>query len=78
MINIISWFIISVGGSENFRQYWGNFYADSHMLVYVVDASAPERLGEARSELMKVLQDEHIQELPVVIVANKQVTKGWK
>ena len=57
------------------RQYWQNFYADSNMLVYVVDSSDVERLAEASTHLHTVLDDSHMQQLPLIVIANKQVGK---
>jgi len=64
--------IWEIGGSDNTRKYWSNFYADSDMLVFVVDSSAPHRMEEARTALHTVLQDDAIRQLPLLIVVNKQ------
>ena len=32
-----------LGGQTGLRSIWDKYYADSHAIIYVVDASAPER-----------------------------------
>jgi len=41
--------------------------------MYVVDSSNEKRLPESFSELHRVLGDERLSRVPIVIVANKQV-----
>ena len=55
------------------RKYWTNFVQDTCTLMYVVDSTDEARLPESYSELHKVLGDERLKGVPVIIVANKQV-----
>ena len=48
----------------------------AHGVVFVVDASAPERLPEARAVLHSALQDNRLAGKPLVIFANKQDREG--
>ena len=32
-----------LGGQTGLRSIWDKYYADSHAIIYVVDASCPER-----------------------------------
>jgi len=32
-----------LGGQTGLRSIWDKYYADSHAIIYVVDASSPER-----------------------------------
>lgn len=61
----------SVGGSQNLRFYWKEFVNEVDVLVFVVDSADRLRLPWARQELHKLLDKDP--DLPVVIVANKQV-----
>lgn len=61
----------SVGGSQNLRFYWKEFVNEVDVLVFMVDSSDRPRLPWARQELQKLLDRDP--DLPVVIVANKQV-----
>jgi len=63
-----------VGGSIAMRKYWSSFIQDTHILVYVVDSADERRLPESFSELHGILGDERLNHVPIIIVANKQVT----
>jgi GTP-binding protein SAR1 len=43
----------------------------STRLIFIIDASNRERLPEARYELLNILDDEDIQAMPILILANK-------
>jgi GTPase SAR1 family protein len=62
----------SVGGSQNLRFYWKEFVNEVDVLVFMVDSTDRLRLPWARQELQKLLDRDP--DLPVVIVANKQVS----
>jgi len=65
--------MLVVGGSNAMRKYWSSFIQDTCILVYVVDSADEKRLPESFSELHRVLGDERLSRVPIVIVANKQV-----
>lgn len=64
--------LFSVGGSQNLRFYWKEFVNEVDVLVFMVDSTDRLRLPWARQELQKLLDRDP--DLPVVIVANKQVS----
>jgi signal recognition particle receptor subunit beta len=41
-------------------------------IVLMVDASAPDRITETAAELHFMLQDQTLQEIPLLVLANKQ------
>lgn len=48
------------------------FYLDDcKALVFVVDSSDPGRLPEAQKALKKVLSDERLRDVPLMLLANK-------
>lgn len=61
----------SVGGSQNLRFYWKEFVNEVDVLVFMVDSTDRLRLPWARQELQRLLDKDP--DLPVVVVANKQV-----
>lgn len=65
-----------VGGQEKMRLHWKSYYQDTAGLLFVVDCWDRTRLNEARRELERVLKNEHLRGLPVVILANKQDKDG--
>ncbi|GIQ80922.1 small GTPase superfamily, ARF type [Kipferlia bialata] len=64
-----------VGGSVGFRKTWENYY-DADALVFVIDASEPDRLPEAIRELDHLLSNEELDGVPLVICLNKQDKEG--
>eukprot|EP01006_Ploeotia_vitrea_P015151 TRINITY_DN42345_c0_g1_i1.p2 TRINITY_DN42345_c0_g1~~TRINITY_DN42345_c0_g1_i1.p2 ORF type:complete len:179 (-),score=36.22 TRINITY_DN42345_c0_g1_i1:85-621(-) len=64
--------IWDIGGQESIRAYWPNYYEGTDALIYVVDSADEKRLEEAGTELMKLLAEEKLQKIPVLIFANKQ------
>ena len=55
------------------RNYWDNFVSNTDVLVFVVDSADVDRFTEAKDELHKLLQDDRLKNVPLVLVANKQV-----
>ena len=65
-----------LGGQTSLRSLWEHYYADAHALVYLIDAADVDRLTEARAELVALLQNEVLADIPVALVANKQDKQG--
>ncbi|KAK2860889.1 hypothetical protein Q7C36_005055 [Tachysurus vachellii] len=65
-----------VGGQEKMRQHWRSYYQDTAGLLFTIDCWDRTRLNEAQRELERVLKNEHLRRLPVVILANKQDKDG--
>lgn len=47
-----------VGGQKSIRPFWHNYFEKTDFLVWVVDATALDRLESAREELVATLQEE--------------------
>jgi GTPase SAR1 family protein len=74
LITLNKYFISAVGGAEKMRNYWSNFTQDSDILVYVVDATSDaERLRLSGQELQRILDDSALNDVPLILLANKQV-----
>ncbi|PJF16639.1 ARF-like GTPase [Paramicrosporidium saccamoebae] len=65
-----------IGGQRTIRSYWRNYYEETDGLVFVVDAAAPQRLGESMSELRMLLGEDRLASASVLVLANKQDCKG--
>ena len=61
-----------IGGQKAIRPYWANYYEGTDGLVYVVDSSDDERLGESTEELEQLMQEAELAGVPVLVFANKQ------
>ncbi|XP_074657137.1 ADP-ribosylation factor-like protein 3 [Tubulanus polymorphus] len=64
--------IKEIGGGKEQRKYWTKYIEDTDLLIYVVDAADEPRIGESKDVLHVLLNDERLQEVPTVILANKQ------
>ncbi|GLC56394.1 ADP-ribosylation factor-like protein 2 [Pleodorina starrii] len=50
--------IWDIGGQKLLRRYWQNYYDNTDVLIWVVDASDYSRLKTCREELHKLLKEE--------------------
>ena len=61
-----------IGGQMAIRSFWENYLDQTNCLVYVVDSADVRRLDESGVELAKLLNDEKLAGVPVLVFANKQ------
>ena len=61
-----------IGGQKAIRAYWSNYYEGTDGLVFVVDSSDEQRLGECLEELTTLLQEDDLKDVPLLVFANKQ------
>ncbi|XP_028316068.1 ADP-ribosylation factor-like protein 9 isoform X3 [Gouania willdenowi] len=61
---------LEIGGKEELRQYWQRYLSKALLLVFVVDASDPQRFTVARKHLEVLLTSRP--RLPLMVLANKQ------
>ena len=64
--------IWDVGGQEKIRPLWRKCWKQIHAIVYVIDLSDRERIGEAVGELRRVLDEENLKDAVLLVFANKQ------
>jgi ADP-ribosylation factor related protein 1 len=65
-----------LGGQQGLRSIWDKYYAETHGLVFVVDATDPERFDEAKVALDKALGTRELVGAPLLLIANKQDAEG--
>lgn len=58
------------------RSIWEKYYGDAHVLVFVVDAAAPERWEEARGVLERALASSELGGAPLLLLVNKKDLAG--
>jgi len=61
-----------IGGQREIRTYWPNYYDNTDILVFVVDAADEKRLEECGLELSTLLKEQRLAAVPVLVLANKQ------
>ncbi|XP_062843527.1 ADP-ribosylation factor-like protein 14 [Trichomycterus rosablanca] len=65
-----------VGGQHQMRTHWKHYYDDTAGLVFVVDSKDENRIVEAKKELVRILGNESLKGLPLIVLANKQDLPG--
>ncbi len=68
-VNFTMW---DVGGQDVIRPLWKHYYANADAVIFVVDSNDRERLGEARDEMHKVMNDPLLSNAILLVLANKQ------
>lgn len=59
-------------GQERIRSLWREYYPNTDGIIFVVDSADLERMDEAAMELQKVLKEEELERVPLLVFANKQ------
>lgn len=70
--SIINWNLVITGGQSKIRPYWKNYFENTDALIYVIDCSDRKRLTETGNEFAELLADEKLNNVPIMIFANKQ------
>eukprot|EP00090_Calanus_glacialis_P010609 TRINITY_DN19049_c0_g1_i1.p1 TRINITY_DN19049_c0_g1~~TRINITY_DN19049_c0_g1_i1.p1 ORF type:complete len:602 (-),score=134.15 TRINITY_DN19049_c0_g1_i1:284-2089(-) len=65
-----------VGGQHKLRPLWKHYYLNTQAVIYVLDASNKERIGESHNELVKLLSEKELKDASLLILANKQDQAG--
>ena len=61
-----------LGGQEELQSLWDKYYAESHGIIYMIDSSDRERLEESWLAFDKMIQNEQLTGLPLLVACNKQ------
>lgn len=72
----ISFTVWDMGGQNNLRYLYRHYLQGTGGLIYVVDSSDRERLGEAAEALASFVSQEELREVPLLVLANKQDLPG--
>lgn len=64
--------VYDIGGQKSLRDHWGNHFAGTRGVVWVIDSADKRRMYETGLELATILQDERLAGVPILIFANKQ------
>merc|ERR1712141_255121 len=58
----ISFTVWDVGGQDKIRPLWRHYFQNTQGLIFVVDSNDRERIGEARDELSRMLNEDELRE----------------
>ncbi|CAL8288407.1 unnamed protein product [Lota lota] len=70
--NKVSMTLWDIGGQRNMRTNWRYYLEHCKALVFVVDSSDRERMPEAQKVLQKLLSEEKLKGVPLMVLANKK------
>jgi len=68
----ISFTVWDVGGQDKIRPLWRHYFQNTQGLIFVVDSNDRERVGEAKEELNRMLNEDELRDAVLLIFANKQ------
>lgn len=61
-----------LGGQTELQSLWDKYYAECHAIIYIVDSSDRERMDESKKTFEKMICNENLAGIPLLILANKQ------
>ncbi|KAM9481402.1 ADP-ribosylation factor 5-like [Clarias gariepinus] len=61
-----------VGGQDKIRPLWRHYFQNTQGLIFVVDSNDHKRLSESADELSKMLQEDELKDIVLLVFANKQ------
>ena len=59
-------------GQDKIRLLWRHYYQNTQGVIFVVDSNDRDRVGEARDELHRMLNEDELREAILLVFANKQ------
>lgn len=65
-----------VGGQERLRPLWRHYFPATTALIFVIDSSDTERLNEAKEELYSIISEKEMENVVLLVWANKQDLKN--
>jgi len=68
----ISFTVWDVGGQDKIRPLWRHYFQNTQGLIFVVDSNDRDRVGEAREELHRMLNEDELRDATLLVFANKQ------
>ena len=72
----ISFTVWDVGGQDKIRPLWRHYFQNTQGIIFVVDSNDRDRIGEARDELHRMLNEDELRDAVLLVFANKQDMKN--
>ena len=67
-----SFTVWDVGGKDKIRPLQRHYYTNTDALIYVVDSNDRDRIDAARDELQRMVNEDELCGIPLLVLANKQ------
>ncbi|CAG8643579.1 1438_t:CDS:2, partial [Racocetra fulgida] len=61
-----------LGGQRELQGIWEKYYSECHAIIFVVDSTDKERIEECKEIFEKIITNEEVEGVPVLMLANKQ------
>lgn len=61
-----------LGGQLELQSLWDKYYQESHAVIYVIDSNDRSRMDESKEVFDKMIKNDHLSGIPLLVVANKQ------
>merc|ERR1712008_442406 len=68
----MSFIVWDIGGQDKLRELWRHYYMGTQGLIFVVDSSDRDHIKDACEELMKILNEDEMRDVVLLVFANKQ------
>jgi small GTP-binding protein len=68
--------IWDLGGQRDLRPFWRLYYRKTDGVVFVIDSADRDRMELCKQELIALLGEDELRDVPLVIMANKQDLDG--
>ena len=61
-----------VGGRSRIRALWRHYYKETDGLIFMIDSNDKDRFEQVKDELSRMLSEDDLKNLPVLLFCNKQ------
>lgn len=68
-LSFVGW---DIGGQDNIRKMWHNYFENADAVVFVIDSNDRRRFKAVKEELKNLVNHRLLRECPFLIFANKQ------
>jgi len=69
---LVSFTVWDVGGRDKIRPLHRHYYQGTNALIFVVDSNDRERIEDAHEELHKMMNEDELSDVALLVFANKQ------